>query len=366
MPEYSQIDLATDRFMLRDPLILDHVFHRDPLWGYLRDTVEEKFLGGRRQVESTFEYDGETAAAYAPGATFDTTERMSEAAYSLPIQFAYANVTALREDITVFNKGPRAQYNFLETRLSRALRTLGAVYSMCLYLNGSRAGYELLITGLAEALNDGLTASWDGSTYLSYGGKTRNAAPINTALNGKIYSCPTTTITLYDLETSFTMASVGEGEDSPNIGVTTYKGFSAIKSKFQPQQRFNDTQDPKLGFNGLAFNTAVLMRSRYAPGTEISGNQTNEITQIANAFLNKSSNGVVTAYPTITSETLWWMNARRRFLRLLVDSSKEFGFGNTGWKGARDDNKIALQFLAAVAFFVRSTRHHCQVYGFRT
>jgi len=365
MPEYDQIQLATERFIIENPLILDNVFHRDPLFGYLRDTVEEMFTGGRRQVESDFEYDGETAAAYQPGGDFNLMERQSETAFALPIQFYYSNVTANLEDLEVFNKGSRAVYKFLDTRLSRAYRTLGEVIAACLYLNGSRAGYTNIITGLAEALNDGLTNSWDGQTYLSYGDKVRNSVQIGTALNSIPYSTPTTTITLYDLETSHARACQGEGEETPNIGVTTFIGFSSIKSRFQPQQRFNDTQDPKLNFNALMFNNTVLMRSRVAPGSYISGNQTNELTRIINAFLKESSNGVITAYPTMTTETLFWLNARRRFMRLLVSDSKKFGFGTTGWKAAQGNNKIACQILAALAYFVRSPRRSVQVYGFR-
>ena len=169
---------------------------------------------------------------------------------------------------------------------------------------------------------------------------------------------------LHDLENSYSQAMIGEGEEEPNIGVTTYRGFSAIKSKFQSQQRFNDTQDPKLNFNGLKFNNCVLMRSRYAPGTVISGNQTNDVTRIANAFLNKTSKGVVTVYPTMTTETLWWLNVRRPYMRFLISNSKKFGFGFTGFKAAQGNNKVAGQILASIQMFVRAPRNHCQVYGF--
>lgn len=362
MADYNQIDLACERFILSDPLILDNTFHKDPLLGYLRDTVEEQFTGGRRDVESDFEYDGEVGGAYDIGDEFDITERQSEQAFKLPMQFYYANITATLEELEVFNKGSRAVYKFLDTRMGRGFRTIGAHIAMSQYLNGSRAGYTRLITGLAEALNDNATASWDGSTYASYGDTARGGT-IGTALN----STPVVTgdtISVKDIEDTYSQATVGEGEDEPNVGVTTYKGFSAFKSKFFAMQRYNDTRDPKLGFTALQFNNAFIMRSRYAPGTEISGNQTNEITRIANAFLNKSSRGVVTAYPTVTSETLWWLNVRRKFMRFLISDSKKFGFGWTGFKAAQSNNKVAGQILASVQLVVRSPRHHKQVYGF--
>lgn len=361
--DYNQIDLATERFILDSPRILDNTFHRDPLIGYLRDTVEEQFTGGRRNVESDFEYDGEIAAAYDPGDEFDMTERQAEQAFALPMQFYYANVSATLEDMEVFNIGPRAVYRFLTTRFARALKTLGAGVAITQYLNGSRAGYTRFITGLAEALNDNGTASWDGQKYASYGDTARGGT-IGTALNSTPHVTSTSTIMLKDLEDSYSDATIGEGDEEPNIGVTTYKGYSAIKSKFQSQQRFNDTQDPKLNFNGLKFNNCVLMRSRYAPGTVISGNATNDVTRIANAFITKSSKGNLTAYPTVTSETLWWLNVRKQYMRFLISKSKKFGFGFTGFKAAQGNNKVAGQVLASIQLFVRSPRNHKQVYGF--
>lgn len=361
--DYNQINLATERFILDSPRILDNTFHKDPLIGYLRDTVEEQFTGGRRLVESDFEYDGEITGAYDPGDEFDMTERQAEQAFALPMQFYYANVSALLEDLEVFNKGPRLVYKFLTTRFARALKSIGAGAAISQYLNGSRAGYTRMITGLAEALNDGSTASWDGSTYAAYGDTTRGGT-IGTALSSTPFVTASTTIMLKDLEDSYSQGMIGEGEEEENIGVTTYKGFSAIKSKFQSQQRFNDTQDPKLNFNGLKFNNAVLMRSRYCPGTVISGNQTNDVTRIANAFITKSSKGALTAYPTVTTEALWWLNVRRQYMRFLISNSKKFGFGFTGFKAAQGNNKVAGQVLASIQLFVRSPRNHVQVYGF--
>jgi len=361
--DYNQIDLATERFILDTPRILDNIFHRDPLLGYLRDVAEEQFTGGRRLVESDFEYAPEIGGAYDPGDEFDLTEIQAEQAFALPMQFYYCNVSALLEDLEVFNIGPRAVYRFINTRMSRALKTIGAQVAMSLYLNGSRAGYTRLITGMAEQLNDGTNASWDGSIYTKLGDTTRNGT-IGDALNSVPYQTASTTLMQFDLENSYSQATIGEGEEEPNIGITTYKGFTAIKSRFQNQQRFNDTQDPKLGFNALKYNNCNIMRSRYAPGTVISGTNTNGVTRVANPFLQKSSKGVLAAYPTITSETLFWINARRQYVRFMISKSKKFGFGFTGYKAAQGNNKIAGQILASIALFFRSPRNHAQVFGF--
>lgn len=363
MALYNQIDLSCERFILDNPRILDNVFYRDPLFVYLRDTLEEQFTGGRRKVESDFEYDAELGGAYDLGDEFDVTEKQAEDAFRLPMQFYYSNVTALLEDLEVFNVGARAVYKFLNTRMGRALKTLGAHIALSLYLNGSRAGYTRLITGLTEALNDGATAGWDGFKYATYGEQTRGGADIGDALSSVPYTTGSTTITIKDLEDSITRATVGEGEDAPNIGVVTFPGFSAIKSKFLAQQRF-ETVDPKTGFVSFNWNGASLMRSRYMPGTELGGALTNQATKVANAFMSKSSKGVVAQYPLATSENLVWLNARKKFIRFLVSKSKRFGFGFTGFKTSQTNNKVVGQMLASVCLIVRSPRHHVWVSGF--
>jgi len=54
------------------------------------------------------------------------------------------------------------------------------------------------------------------------------------------------TILYNTLENTYGNAEFGNIQ--PNLGVTTVKGYSYIKEKFQTQQRFNDTQDPAIGF----------------------------------------------------------------------------------------------------------------------
>jgi hypothetical protein len=209
---------------------------------------------------------------------------------------------------------------------------------------------------LAEALQDGAagTASWDGSTYATYGGITRGGS-VGAALN----SIPVNVagvIQYNRLEETYGAASFGNIE--PNLGVTTVLGKSYIKEKFQTQQRFNDTQDPKIGFNGLKFNSATIIATRYAPGTYISASgDPNAVT-----YIQQMSNGAVLVYPTVTAETLWWINARKPFLNFYVSKSPKYAFGFTGFKPAQGNTKVAGQVLAACAVTL-NPRYHKQLYG---
>jgi hypothetical protein len=262
----------------------------------------------------------------------------------------------------VLNKGPLAVFNLIDSRMTTAYQTIGAQMAIAQYLNGINANYTPNFNGLAEAINDGTTVSWDNSTYPLYGGITRNGQ-VGAALN----STPTNVngpIIYNTLENTYGNAEFGNIQ--PNLGVTTVKGYSYIKEKFQTQQRFNDTQDPAIGFNGLKFNAATLVKSRYVPGSDItttSPQSTSNLTAVQ--YLTEMSGGAITAYPALTvssSETLFWLNARKPYLNFYVSDSPRFGFGFTGFKPAQGNTKVVGQVLAACAITL-DPRYHQQIYG---
>lgn len=114
--------------------------------------------------------------------------------------------------------------------------------------------------------------------------------------------------------------------------------------------------------NGLKFNSATLIKSRYTPGSAISGAATTDSSKVANEFVQFTSGNVLTAYPTITTETLWWINARKPYICFYISSDPEFGFGFTGFKPAQGNTKVAGQVLFAGALAV-NPRYHAQLYG---
>jgi hypothetical protein len=353
MAELDQLNVATQRYIRKNPALVDDVFQHDPLLAYAKQNVKEDFPGGTL-IQESFWYDGLIGGSYAKGKEFDITQPQVEQATQFNVKNFEVNVTLFKEDIQVLNKGPQAVFSLLDSRMKNAYTTLGAHMAIQLYMNGQRAGYTTFLNGLAEALNDNSTNSWDSNTYSTYGGITRGGS-VGTALN----SAPTNVngaITYNTLEETFGNATFGNVE--PNLGVTTVLGFSYVKEKFQTQQRFNDTQDPKIGFNGLKFNSATLIKSRYCPGSAISGTSD----PVAVTMLTQSSNGVVTAYPTLTAETLFWINARQPYMNFYVSDDPEFGFGFTGFKPAQGNTKVAGQVLAAVNVTF-APRYHRQLYG---
>ena len=86
--------------------------------------------------------------------------------------------------------------------------------------------------------------------------------------------------------------------------------------------------------------------------------------QVAVEYLKTSSNNALTAYPALavaSSETLFWLNARKPYLNFYVSDDPEYGFGFTGFKPAQGNTKIAGQVLFAGAWTF-APRYHQQLY----
>ena len=354
MAELTAIDAATKRYIRETPKLVDMVFQEAAAVALAKSQVREDYDGGRL-IGENFYYAGLIGGPYAKGQDFDISEPQVEQELQFNIKFQEVNVTLTKEDIQVINKGDNAAFRLIQSRTTNAYMTMGAFMDIATFLNGQSANYTKNVNGLAEACNDGTTASWDGSTYTTYGtitrggavGTTLNSVPVN--VNG--------TIEYTTLEERYGDCSYGPMKEPTHL-VTTYLGYSYIKEKFQTQQRFVNTTDPTIGFTGMKFNDAVILRDRYCPGTYISG------TGDPNAvnFFKFMSGGLLTAYPTVTAETLWMLNVRKPYFNFYISNDPEYQLGFTGFKPAQNNTKVAGQVLLGwqVTF---APRYHKQLYG---
>jgi len=335
------------------------------LLAYLKLNLRQDWEGGSL-IQENFIYRGLIGGAYTKGKTFDGSERQVEQGFQLIPKTVEVGITLQKEDIQVFNRGELAAFKLIDSRMTTGYMTMGAFLAIGQYLGGQ----ETLIAnlnGLAEALNDGVTASFDGTAYTTYGGITRGGQ-VGPALNSPVLNVAGT-IEYNVLEETYTNCSFGNIE--PNLGVTTPLGYSFVKEKFQTQQRFNDTQDPAIGFNGLKFNSGTLIKSRYCPGTgagsvaSADGIATAGTTANLEAidYLGQTTNGAVTTYPYSGSgETLFWLQAREPFLNFYVSTDPEFGLGFTGFKPHQLNTSLVGQILFAGNLTLHP-RYHRQLVG---
>lgn len=369
MPDgLDQINVTTRRYIRTTPALVDGVFNQDPLNFMLRQNLKEDWNGGS-SINENFIYDTQHGGAYAKGKTFNVTQKQTEQQMRWDPKYMQVSVPLYMEDIRVLNKGGLAAVKLLKSRVDQAYMSLGAFVSIATYLPGTGAGYTANISGLAEAISDGVAASWNGVVYPTYGQCTR------ALYNGAISSPAPTDLAggalEYDtLDAAYYAVFFGSGDYEPNVVITTARGFSLLKAKFQTQQRFQDTKlEAPVGFRGMTFNGATVLASRYCPGSHLTnpaGAGTND--PIAVEYLKETSNGAIVAYPqggltATTGESLFILNARKEFLHYYVDTDPIFGGGFRDFIPAGNNTILVGQVLLAHQLTLHP-RYHNSLFDF--
>lgn len=308
------------------PGVVDLVFKNDPLLAFLRRNCLMRYEGGPSWQEN-FQYGITDVLAYAPGDTFPVTQRQLATGTTVTPRYYASVVSAFIEKIKIEMNGPQAVFDYVDLLLQNAAQSMSAQLAVDAYKYGQNLGTDrsLKLNGLAEALSDGTTASYDGNTYTTYLGLTRNDANISGALNSPMTSpaASQTTITYPILEQAWN--SVVVGQEIPDLMVTTNLGMSYLKMAFQSQQRFEGTTQD-FGFQGIKFNGSTILQSQYAPGAATAGTE-------EAAHLGVSA---------LSGETLWFLNTK--FLRFYVSTDPLFGFGFTGFLPAQNNSVVVGRY----------------------
>ena len=368
MPDsLNQIEVTTRRYIDEQPKLRDLVFNKDPLMSFLDENCLDEVEGGSTWNDN-IEYDVQDGGAYSKGQDLPADQRQIEQQLRFDPKYQTVLIPFYKEDIKVLNNGPLAVVKLVEERVDSAYMQLGAQTALQMYLQGQSGNYVKMMNGLTEALG-GAVAGWDGNTYPVYGTLTR------ATYGGRMLS-PTPNdfaggaITLPVMETMYQAVNFGSGEYEPNIILTTAKGQGYIRSNYQTQQRFQNVTVAKGGFRGLEYNGAVILASRYAPGSYLTASSgTND--RVATRFLSYTTGGAVTAYPTpsqlSTGETIWFMNARKPQIKYRISKNAPFNgsLDDDGFIPSAGNTKIVGKILLAHNMTVLPG-YHCYGYNFQS
>lgn len=327
----NQLDTTTNKQIL--PEVADGIFLNDILLAYLKQNSLDRWSG--QAIQHGLLYNRLPGGFYSPGDNFDLTQPQTKTGLTFYPRFASVNVSLFLEDVEVRNAGPEAVIKDAVCRLQEAALGMSERLAIAMYRHGQNLvgdDRSEAIFGLAEALNDGSTAGWDGNSFPNYGTVPRANVRVNGeavgdgALDAKMAGPAANvngTIT-YDLLERF-YNSLCIGPERPNLMVTTNLGMSYIKKKFQPQQRFETDSKVGVGFRGLNFNGTEVHQSQYTPGT-----QGRNIANVGN-FLASAG------------ETLWFLNTK--YFKFWLANSALYAFGFTGWKPSQMNTTISGQYL---------------------
>lgn len=375
MPDFLDEINATTNKVIFSRYLKDLVFRNSPFLAHLRAKCLEPWTGGTL-TQHPFLYNRMIGGPYATGANFDLTKRQTLSSFYFDIRKYYINITTFLEDVELYNTGPAAAVQRVQADMKTAVNTMNEKIAIDLWHHGQNIttgsvtdNRALFINGFSEAINDGITPSWDGQVFPTYGGQTRNSF-IGGALNSVPYFCGTKAsgaagqITYNILEEKSQDATIGARE--PDLGVCNKAVYAYIKERIQPNQRFMQEQDPYFGVSGMRMNSAMILKDDYAPsavyGQTIDGQHSYLTSTFDTTGLSPDSRSNMQASVTYTvGEFFAWINTSTWMLR--ISNSRLFGFGFTGYKYAQDNTILAGQVLLGSTLYCLDPRLNKQLFG---
>ncbi len=356
-PILDEINLTTLK-EIYPKVIRDNFFLDTPFLAYMRAQTLVPFGGGAGMF-NTFLYAPMIGGSYKVGQNFNITKRPTLAGTRFDPKYYYTNVSQYKEHIQIINKGPNAVFSLIDTDLKNAMQTITAIIAIALMNHGQAAGTGVAtdrsgeINGLIEAMNDGITETWTGDYFPTYGTATRNGV-VGAALNSEPLwvgdsAGNTGTIDFSVLEESYQSVSIGKEE--PNIGVGNKHVISLIKERLAPMQRFAQEKDPVFGVHSYRFNNAMILKDDYFPSKRYGKNDADLGNYLVSDFTSaNTTKGTNSNLPVNTlckaGEVFAWLNTPTWLFRLTDD--EEFGFGFSGFVPAQDNTRVAGQIKAAV------------------
>lgn len=352
-PQLDEINTAVTKNI--QPGVVDGYFKAGPLMRYVKEKRMKSFPGGA-SIQSNFLYAPMKGGPYAPGAQFDTTRRQTKAGFNLTPKYYQVNVTEFPEITEVLLRTPEAAFSTIKTDLANAAMTLSAMLEIDLMRHGQAlAGQDrsLRLNGFEEALNNGVTNSFAGNVFPTYGGQARAdvgeamyPAGGNPAVTPVVAANVAGAINTRVLEQSYWSACIGD--EHPVAAITSNRVMGYITENYMPLQKLQDTVEPTISWPGVKYKNATIMVSQYLPSQD----------GINDPDIGNYNN---------STELFFWLNpggeGDEAYFQLHISSSPKYQFGFTGFKPQQDGTQVSGQILFAGNLVVRSFRLMRILYG---
>jgi hypothetical protein len=306
---------------------------------------------------------------HKPGAPFRNIQYGTAQPIFFNIKDFYIPIVVDKFELGVLNNGPDMIFDRLDEVMTSAFETAGQMTEIALYFPGSGNSFLQNINGLAEICQDGVgggtgtgATSWDGGTYTTYGELSRTDGSLwNNAVKGR---CTDVNAAISFSRLNSTYTNVKYGTVMPDIGLSTEKFMAYVIDKFQTQQRFTETTEPTIGFQGFKFQKATMMATRYCPGSEISASSATVNDPVAYEWIVTTTVDEVTplnVYPTVTGETLWWINSADETLHMYTSSNPIWQLGFEDFIPDTETDELVGRLRLAWQIVCTETRKLAQV-----
>lgn len=236
---YDQINAITEKKFL--PKLYDNIFDSDPLLQRLKKKSYMKLDGGTKII-IPLNYAQVSAAGWYTGAeTLSTTDNELITAAEFDWKQLYVNITISRRDELV-NMGDSQVVNFVKSKTQIAEKTMIDLLGDGLYSAGTNAKS---IVGLASQVDSGNTVGGIPQGDYSWWQSQEDSS--------------TTTLSMAGLQTMHT--TLTKNNEGPTVVIGERADYNRYYALLQPQQRFQDGDTAKGGFQNLMFNGIPFIAS---------------------------------------------------------------------------------------------------------
>lgn len=268
-PLFSEVPASTLN-EIKDGIVFDNFFVDTPLQRYFRaEGALDPFYGGAA-MQVPFQFARLSGGAIAPGQDVAVTRRqILDAALFVPK--LYTAFVALEEfQLKVLNAGPEAKVDLYELYIETLTKGLNTDVEIDWYVHGQASGTtvaanrSLNMNGMAEALNDGITNSWQGDIFTTYGAQLRNGA-VGNALNSIPLWLGDANGNPGPISYEVMLQTYLNAIERPTMGLTSRQGYSYIAAMLQRQQRYQVDVDTNIEMRGIRFEEAIIFNDLLTP-----------------------------------------------------------------------------------------------------
>ena len=174
-------------------------------------------------------------------------------------KLAVQPVLIFEQDLLMNGDSKSRRLGHVAARNMAAAKEMANQFGNALYDTDHTA--DSAIDSIDHAVDDS-SGDGVGTDNTTYGGITRASSGTAALWNSNVDDA-TTTLSLGALQTSY--GSACEGDEHPNLGVTSQVGFNRIWTLYSPFQRIGTDLDGKLGFQSLNVNGQPVVVDSHVP-----------------------------------------------------------------------------------------------------
>ena len=374
-PSFDQIS-ATTLADLKDDIVYDNFFVDSTTLRKLRLSGALDDYAGGTAMQNPFQYNRVNGGAIAPGSDVNVSQVQILAATAFQPKEYLEQIGVNLFQVGVINAGPAGKVKIIDAYMTNAVQSANTDLGIDIFRHGQAASSTVTpsrvvyINGFSEAMNDGVTNSWDGNIFTTYGGQTRNGAVGNT-LNSVPIWLGDQNGNIGQITYKPLVEAILNCVQAPDLAVCNKALYAYLLERLEPKQRYTEEQDVKMGMTGIRVMSVLIMVDKLCPSTKYGSllpSGLSQTTAIAPSTFTSASSGInsisnLPASKTINpGEPLFILRTQGWKVRPTTDP--EYNFNFTPWVRSQTNADLVVGFFkVALNVYTTSPRDNVQLYG---